>query len=244
MTPLRGRLRSLFQSRDRKGVPPAAGAVLAPEALPLRHGRGSVRPTLLRHPLRAALRFCLLALGVFVVADLAWPIVGGAYAWTYRATGEALFGTFGSRGFVRLQAKSVPEGFLDTETVLGKRGVRSTVVVSQSSLVLGYLPTAELVALVLASPIPWSRKWRSMALGLLAIQAFIAVRLLLTVVHQYSLAGPVRLFDPGPFWSSVLAIARQTICVSPTFSFVLPVFVWIVVALRREDINRIMGKAG
>ncbi len=30
-------------SRDRKGVPPAAGAVFAPETLPLPHGRGSER---------------------------------------------------------------------------------------------------------------------------------------------------------------------------------------------------------
>ena len=97
-----------------------------------------------------------------------------------------------------------------------------------------------LIALVVATPLSWSRRGWALLWGLLLTHVFIALRLTLTLAAG-GFAVPDKayaLFHPGAFWQRILTGGQNVLSDNPTVSFVVPVFIWFLVALpgvkRRE----------
>lgn len=168
-----------------------------------------------------------------------WPGLREAYARGYRAAGNALFGSFGSDGVVRFEPLSKGREQMDTEIGIGNLRTRPAPKFAQHSTRLtGYLPTAEVVALILATPIPWSRRWKALLWGLLLANGLVALRVTILLLYGFSGDHPCALYSPGPFWSEVLAGAHSVMVVWVSFTYVAPVFIWIVVTFRRGDLQK------
>ena len=128
----------------------------------------------------------------------------------------------------------VPSGAQDTLLLLlngrtpGEIGMLLT-----SSDLMAYLPLTLTAALILATPMRWSRKGWALLWGLLLTQVFVFVRLTVLLLHHgYAAAGKrYALFEPGSLFSSGLRRADEILADNPTFAFVAPVGIWLFVIL-------------
>jgi len=175
-----------------------------------------------------------------------WPGVRDAYAAGFRAGGNFLFRTFGDSGRVYFEPMAIAgKGFdaYDTNVViqnLGK-GIRGAIPGINSRL-MGYLPTAFAASLILATPIPWRRRWIALCLGAALMSGFAAFELWLRLLETFSNPAEFSLYEWPAWGRTLLAAALAIVGKSPVTAYIAPVFVWIVVALRRDDIRRVLGE--
>ena len=183
-----------------------------------------------------------------------WPLVCEWYPGFLRTGGEVLFGSLGLKDVVRFEALPEREGMDDTQILLTKADAPKRTLVRNgttyhaavatrmklSSRHVGYVSTAVLVGLILATPIRWSRRGRAFFWGVLLLHAFIAARLAILVVYGLTLnsSGPPAQLDS--LWAGTLHTGMQTLSAGPTVSYILPVIIWILVSLRREDLAMIL----
>lgn len=179
-----------------------------------------------------ALRFAL----AYALLVLAWPVVRPAYGAFYCALGNVVFqGGDGEVRFARKERIDPQQGF-DVEVVMTKRGVPGKKnVMSSSSRLTGYLPTVSLVALVLATPIAWRRRRRALLWGLLLVHVFVALRMGIPIVRDFSNPNAIQVYYPGGFGRWALGIAERAFLRAPASWFVVPILIWILVAFRRDD---------
>ncbi len=127
-----------------------------------------------------------------------------------------------------------PTQDMDTLLVLLNRNAPGSVGMhSTGSNVMGYVPTAVLVSLILVTPLAWSRRGWMIAWGLVAVHGLIAVRLTAVVLfHGFAEAGQrYALFHPGSFFKSVWERADDVLADNPTFAYVAPVCLWLAILL-------------
>ena len=204
---------------------------------------------LVRLFLAAPALWCLLT---FVPLLAGWHGPERAYAYVYRSYGNILFARFwiwpdaGVRflDLESLEAGDVAPGAADIEatgdfdTLMELRLRRSP-----SSIAYGYLrtscrlgaywPTAMLIALVVATPVPWSRRGWALLWGVLLVHVFIALKLTLTLTANGFAAPGKRyaLFEPSQFWREILVGVEGVVSDNPVFPFVVALFVWLLVTL-------------
>ncbi len=170
----------------------------------------------------------------YAVLIAPWPVVPEAYAAAYRTVSNVVFGSFGAEGVVHFRKPLGPSA-MDTEIAIRRRSSPDVGTTSHSARFTGYVPTALVIALILATPLPWSRRGKALLWGMLLVHVFIALRQEINLLHWFSGDSPWCLYQPGPFWSSVLKRAFGAIVVSPTLSFIVPIFIWILATFRRAD---------
>ena len=180
--------------------------------------------------------FAIRFLAVYAaLAWLAWPVLAGAYRELYCALGNVAFASVGA-GSVRFTPDPRPGSQYDTLLVMTNRNAPGTVgEMHQSSWNVGYLPTVGLIALVIATPIPWRRRWRALAIGLLMVTAFVLLRMALPIIHDFSNPDDLQVFQRGPVARWILGFAIPALLQAPASQFVGPIFIWALVAFRRED---------
>lgn len=169
-----------------------------------------------------------------------WPGLQQAYSTVYRRACNAIFGSFGSGGVVRFGPSA--KGRPGTHAEITVRNVRSATVgtTSHSIRFTGYLPAAEVLALILPTPIPWSRRWKALVWGMILVNGFVLLRVWITLLYWFSRDQPWALYHPSPFWSKFIGGLFEFASVSPACSFVVPALIWILVSLRREDLGMIL----
>ncbi len=186
---------------------------------------------------------------VFIYALLMapWPGVTDAYAAIFRAGGNVIFHNWVSTGVVHFRPLRVSKGPADTEIIIKNRigfGRDASGNLFEfkwdatcNSRHQGYLPTIALIALILATPIAWRRRWKAMTWGLLLVHLFIALRMAVWLLRWSHADSVGALFTLSPLMSSLLQHAAYVVSVSPVTTFIVPVFIWIVVVVRREDLR-------
>jgi len=122
--------------------------------------------------LRPALGFLARFLLVFVLLAAPWPGLHEGYAAVFCGAGNLLFGRFGSDGRVRFRPKPQADRKSDMELELRNRSNDAEYVIEGSARLQGYKPTAYVVALILASPVRWSRRFRAVLWGLLGVNVY------------------------------------------------------------------------
>lgn len=170
---------------------------------------------------------------VYGLLVLAWPLVRGAYRAFYCELGNVLFD--GGEAAARFHAQEGAEG-LDVEIVLTKTTppvVRARM--KNDSRLVGYMPTVCLVAFVLASPIGWKRRRRALLLGLLLVHAFVALRMAIPIVREFSQPNALQVYHLGGFRHWLLGVVNRAFLSAPASFFVVPTFLWIAVAFRSTD---------
>lgn len=196
-------------------------------------------------------RFIIVSVAAYAVLMAPWPGLQRGYAYLFRSGGDIVFARFwfwpdGGVRFLNLKslksgdlAPGAPKieavGTFDTLMELRSRGASGVGYLRTSSRYVGYGPTVIVIALVLATPIRWSRRGWALLWGMVWIHAFILLRLTLTLMAGgFAADKKYALFHPSPFWTGVLTRAESLLSDNPTVSFVVPTFIWFLVALRRS----------
>ena len=161
-----------------------------------------------------------------------WPGLNDAYAAVFRGAGNGLFASFGAHRAVRFKPVSEKPSKWDTDVYLIQRGTSKAWTINHNSRYTGYLPVAALLALVFATPVPWSRRWRALLVGLVLVNAFVVLRVAISLVYGFR---GLELFIFSPFWNRTLDLAYEAISVSVVAIFLVPAVIWILVTVRRED---------
>ena len=112
--------------------------------------------------------------------------------------------------------------------------------VPHSSRYQGYYCTVLLIALVAATPVPLKRKSLALLWAMILIHAFIALKMLILILNPFS-TEPLCLFELGPFFEQILAVATTLFVTYITPSYTVSVCIWILVSFRREDWLKILN---
>lgn len=206
---------------------------------------------------RLLLRFSLVLVVVGTVLLYPWSFVDRGYARFFCGWNNALFSRFwfwsdGHAVFIDLRDTDIfeqvdaatpgdlPRGVkllarsasLDTLVLVMNRSVPSTFGQRRvSSRLSGYWPTAGLVALLVATPIPWARRGWSLLAGLLVLHAFLALRMSVELLVG-GLADPAKkyaLFHPGEYWFGMLKRMDEVLVQNPAVPFLMAAAIWLFV---------------
>ena len=172
---------------------------------------------------------------VFTVLIWPWPGVQRAYTAAYCWVGTALFRDVGQGLTVEVRPLAALEGRMDSEVVIRSLNPPGGTRAPHNAR-SGYVAMVELVALVLATPIAWSRRWKALVLGVFLVNLYVTFRLAV-VVFEGLLACPVwTVIEVGPTGARIMQAAVDVIAKSPTLSFVVPALIWMLVTFRRSDL--------
>ncbi len=202
--------------------------------------------------------FCARFLVVFALLMVPWPGLKEGYATLLRVGGSFVFTSFGSDDIVRffpsatVTPDDVPPGYqlpdpgrgLDIHIKLrSRRAPIHAGLIHTNSQTFGYLPTAFLISLIVATPIPWSRRWRALVWGLVLVNALVLLKFVLWLFYAFSQNNPIALFALDPFSRRVVHHMYQFLVVGVAGAYILPLPIWVLVSFRREDWVAVFGKA-
>ena len=196
-------------------------------------------------PHRRIAAFFLKVTLIYALLMIPWPGVTAGYGYLFRAGGNTVFRTFGSAGRVYFAPISpVPKGkdAKDTSVTLENiqtRGARGTM--DMNSRLMGYLPTAFAVALILATPVPWSRRLWALLWGILLMCCFAGFELALRLLDAFSDKNVLAVFSLGPAVKALLVVLLKVLAMSPVSAYIAPIFVWILVTFRRGDWSKLLA---
>lgn len=181
---------------------------------------------------KAAGGFFVRSLLVFVVLFATWPVIGATYASVFRAAGNSLVG-LGSGGQVWFTEPAEKTAAHDVELALRDPQAHAQRSVAVSSRRHGFMPSAFLFALIVATPVSWSRRWRAAAWAFVAIHVYIAVKLaLMPTAYAIDAASGV--------WPEVLAGFFWVVSGSSAGWMMVPLAIWALATLRRSDLPTIL----
>jgi hypothetical protein len=186
---------------------------------------------------RPVTRLFVALLIIYAVLMIPWPGLQGAYGALYRAAANVVFTSFGAHGEANFRALRPPDAGHDTEVTLVNRRTDflTKTTFTLSSRYNGYAPTALLLALILATPIPWARRWRAGLWGLLLVQGFIVARLLVVLLETFTRDNDLALWELGSLGRRTVELLYHAFAGSLVAGFTVPVFIWIAVLLCRGD---------
>jgi len=193
--------------------------------------------------LNKLIRSVCVFLVVYALLAMPWPGVQACYSAVYRGVCNTVFGRFGADGLVRFDRKVTDGKRSDTTITIARIGSKEGLVIPHKPRLTGYLPTVELIALILATPLPWPRRWRALAWGLVWVNAFVLARVCITLAHVFDGDNPWSLYSLSEFWSDVLYGAYELLASSGATSFLIPIFIWLIVTFRRSDWETFASRA-
>lgn len=193
-------------------------------------------------PAKTISLFVLRIVVIYSLLMIPWPGLTQAYHSLYCKAGNAMFYRFGDSCRVTFSPLEQRTSGKDTELLLDirhpKRG-RAGGKLKIDAMYLGYKPTIFLMALILATPIPWSRRWRSLVWGLVMVNAFIAFRVWIQLMATLSNPKALSLYELPTWVYAILSGTARVLLQSPATSYIVPVFIWGLVAIRFDDISKI-----
>ncbi|MEM6271441.1 MAG: hypothetical protein AAF998_18540 [Bacteroidota bacterium] len=201
-------------------------------------------------------KFLLWFLGIYAALLVAGHFagVGDAYRSLVQAMGNQVFQEWWSEGLVDFQPGNDPlQKDMDTVMLLLNReelgqarssGTNVRVIkVYFSTWQSGFLSTAFILALILASPVPNRRKAVGAGLGLLAITLFVLFRLWVNLMFSWGENPQLGVVEYSSTTSRFIAFLDGIFVKHIVVSLVVPLVLWILIAFRREDWSRLVGSA-
>jgi uncharacterized protein with PQ loop repeat len=97
------------------------------------------------------------------------------------------------------------------------------------------------LALVIATPIKWKRKWISLLIASILIFAFVYFKLFAIVMDNYSY--PEMAVKPLPIVvSQIVYFYNMTLTATGTgTNLIIGLFIWLISSIRRQELNLIMS---
>jgi hypothetical protein len=193
-----------------------------------------------RNPLVGFLCWFALIFGLLI---LPWPGWNDLYGQYFRELGRTAFSRDGEKRIVRFQHHELQHGFstlntqmtLNNRDLIDKAGKGLTATVDLDTRSIGWVPTALTAALILATPVPWRRRWWALFGGLILIHVFILFTLQTWLWNE---SPELSLTTLTPFQKEITDNLEYTFLTQLGASFTVPVLIWLLVTFRREDILR------
>ena len=197
---------------------------------------------------RSIAGFLVRFAAVYAILIAPWPGLTTSYGRLYCAVGELLFGSRQPERSVRLvrvdPARSPDASWQrDTAIILEIRGARvghrhvPPFGATRSSRYTGYVPTAILIALVVATPIPWRRRAEALLWGVLLISAFAALMVAAWIHGWFLMQESIFRAESSNGWSLLSRGATSLLLIDASMGpyYVAPVLVWLGVVMMRRD---------
>ncbi|MBW8038986.1 MAG: hypothetical protein FVQ85_03195 [Planctomycetes bacterium] len=193
---------------------------------------------------KQVIRFLCLFVFVYLLLMAPWPGLKAAYSKSYKAGSAFLFKSFGAKGIVRFRQQSDPGNDINiifyNRDHIGRDGKMVAVGnIPYNSRRYGFIFTAFLTALILATPLSWRRKGRALFGGFFLIHCFIVLILGMWILYGFNKES-LSLFVLNPFWNRVFLLAIDVFVRNLTFGLIVSVFIWILVSFRREDLTKFL----
>jgi hypothetical protein len=195
-------------------------------------------------PPRSPLR-CLLVLALLYGVLIApWPGVGEAYRAWFRGVGNAVFYRESGRWYVNFQdIPAAEQRGLDTRIELanrqqtdamGRTPVRYLDIAMRG---IAWVPLVLSVSLVVATPIPWSRRLRSLAAVIVAMHVFVLLSFWIHILNNADAESGPALVSLSPFLRTIVSALDCVFIEQYGAGFVMAVAVWVVATFRRGDLR-------
>ena len=185
------------------------------------------------------MKFLLRFLVIFGLLIVPWPGLNQAYSQYFQSLGQMVFNPAGeTKRMVVFSPASGKIPGMDTRLALenagladasGRGPVRSTEIDARS---IGWVPTALTMALVLATPIPWTRRLLALAGGVVLIHLFIFFTLQAWI---WNYSPDVSLLTLSQWQQRVVGELNYALMNQLGISFTVPVVIWTLVTFRRQD---------
>jgi hypothetical protein len=173
--------------------------------------------------------FAVKFLVLYGLLAASWPLVGGVYAYFFRQSGETFLEVVGIGKDVRIRPAAEPKGLNDvvffTRGTTGEQRQRAL-----SSWLMGFHPTAMVVALVLATPVSAQRRFRALCAGFIIIHSFVLLRIAVFAMLSGVTAANTTFMETA-MWIAFMFVHGHGV------SLIVPVLVWLAVTIRREDVR-------
>ncbi|MDZ4844296.1 MAG: hypothetical protein SH857_01970 [Chitinophagales bacterium] len=200
-------------------------------------------------------RFVIYFIAIYGLFLITSPVGDKIFAEYYRSFGKTFFYSFidkGAVGFVKIKKPALPK--FSTEMRLANREVMNKAIdankpyqnarVEVSSWYAGYLQVALLFSLIAATPfIGWKRKLVALAFGVLLMHALIWFQLYIQVLYEFDRNEFLQVIHFSPFWQRVMDALHYLFVETMGLRFVIPVFIWILVTFRKNDLNELLKPA-
>ena len=161
-----------------------------------------------------------------------WPGWGTVYGRFFRGLAGAVFAREQGPAIVRFRpAENPPRPVIDTEIVLADRtqidatGHGPANILGLDTRGVAWVPTALMLALASATPLPWSRQWRVQLLGVLLVHGYLMVVVGGYLWNQSAGLVPVSFI---PFWPPLGEFLEETLVTQMGPSFAVPVLLWLL----------------
>jgi len=172
-----------------------------------------------------------------------WPGARPLYAGYFRGLGQLVLGDNGGRRLLRFEPLDDPghkwPANFDTAIILANRdlldahGQGKRFMLTVDAWQMGWIPTAFLAGLTLATPIPWRRRLWALCWGWLWVQGFVVLTLGIFVWNESTRVGLVTLTPLG----KEIANRLEELALAPVGpSFFVAALIWILVTFRRQDL--------
>jgi len=172
-----------------------------------------------------------------------WPGAKQLYAGYFRGLGRLVLADDGGRRMLDFQPLDDsdhrwPPNF-DTAIILGNRdlldagGNGQKFMLTVDAWQMGWTPTAFLVALTLASPVSWRRRYWALLWGLLLVHCFVLMTLDIFIWNESTRVSLVTL---TPFWKGI-ANWLEAVALAPIGpSFFAAALIWMLLTFRGQDL--------
>lgn len=164
-----------------------------------------------------------------------WPKVAETYATLFRFAGNFATRALVSGATIHFGKPANSATGADVRISMETPWYSQPLATELSSRLTGFLPTAQVAALVLATPIIWSRRLRALFWTVLLVNCFIALRVACVIYVLYSVTAPPAQLA-GPILADLVSITA-----SPTPAFLVPPIAWLVITFRSEDLHSALG---
>jgi hypothetical protein len=198
-----------------------------------------------RPEFKPVLRFLCWFVPVYALLIIPWPGSRDLYGSYLRSAAKLVLAQSNSRRILRFDEVPVAKRnrTLDTRITVANReqldasGSGRAVMLDLDSHGVGWVPTALLIALVVATPVSWARRSSALAWGLLAIHAVIIFSFQVYIWNQSDTASGLDLIALTPFWKAIISGLEETLVTQLGASFTIPVLIWLLTIFRVEDLR-------
>lgn len=198
------------------------------------------------HPVAFVLGFLGRLVVIYGLLVAPWPGVREAYARAAASVGSMVFRDTLEGWTCRFEARSDPTGDIDTDLFMSSRASGALARNGQSAFLGYFMPTALLIALVLATPLPGSRRVRALILGLLLLHAFFVFKTWIIVLHALNQVDAPAL-GLGYYSRWLVVFLHVVLARTPVGTMLVTCLVWVAATIRRADLEswraRVLGRA-
>lgn len=188
-------------------------------------------------PLKRIFSILLQFLVVYIFLVLLWQVIKPFYLPIFHVFGNTVFGQFGEYGEVHFKPLShmqlTVNDEVDTKVIYTHRQLPSSLAGASllSIQYTSYVPTVAVIALILVTPIGWSRKSWALLGGLILIHSFIIFSVFIHLLAGFNQSKTLGLISLSPFWEQTLLAAHKIFVVEITPKFIIAIFIWMLVIL-------------